>query len=180
MDKYGWRDVFTFVALTLIFIGLVTIVSSSTYLIALVCILIGTSYAIITGSFWSSIPIVTQPNVVGVAMGFALFAQAFGSGLMLLITGFILDDENLSVANRWVVFFLLMIVFSGTSWILSILSIYFDRKDGGGRLHAKHVLPAMSAEMNPEVEETKPLVKRDWSVSTSTSASSRVHRYYGR
>lgn len=170
IDRCGGRDVYTFTSVSFQLLVCIVLAAVPTFFIGFTSLFVGFSYAIITASLWSSIPIVTSPGVVGVAMGAALGMQSLGSGLLLLITGFMLDNSSIAVEERWVRFFALLVSFAVLAWVLSGLSIYFDNKHSGERLRRKHALPAMTAEMNEQVGEIAPLLERIPSGKTVSDA----------
>lgn len=157
IDKYGRRDIYTFVSGGVFLLAFVILAVVPIFLIGFVCVLIGLSFAAMNASIWSSISVIVRPAVVGVAMGVGLGAQAFGGGLFLLITGFVLDDKTATVLTRWTNFSIVSTVFAGVAWILCGISIYVDSRDGK-KLRMKHVIPSVEAEMLEDLDELTPLV----------------------
>ena len=128
-------------------------------------IFIAFSYAILAVGIWGSIPVVTAPAVVGVAMGVAVGLQALASGLLLLLTGILLDRSALSHSGSWQVFFIFQACCGAVAFLLSGLSIYFDRKNSDRplRVQHRHSIPSVVMEMNPAaidgVGEATPLME---------------------
>lgn len=172
IDKFGGRDLYTIAGLTFILIVCTVSAALPNFFVGLTTSFVGLSYAIISASLWSSIPIVTTADVVGVAMGVTLGVQAFGSGLLLLVTGFLLDNTALAIEERWKRFFIFLTAFSAVGWILAALSMYFDNKSGGKRLRKRHCLPAMAADMNEFIGEIMPLISENKSVGVLTDSFS--------
>ncbi|OQV18910.1 hypothetical protein BV898_06972 [Hypsibius exemplaris] len=160
IDRFGRRDIFNFTGTLLFFFGLIGIAFIPGFMPPLACLFIAISFAIMTVSFWSSIPVITPPSHVGVAMGIGIGLQALAAGLLLLITGFLLDQMTISVVQRWMNFFILLATLAGLSWLLSGASIYLDRKNPKRPLRRRHQLPAVPEDMAFEdAGELSPLMK---------------------
>ena len=108
-------------------------------------------------------------------MGIATGSQALASGMMLLVTGLLMDHDPNSLSVKWKHFFVMVTCFAAVAWFLSWISIYFDRCDGRQRLRNKQSQRLNSVLTEyvdcPESRETDPLIstttERRISISTS-------------
>lgn len=111
-------------------------------------------------------------------MSVGLGMQAFGTGLMALIVGFMLDDKTADVDDRWMKVIILFLSLSLLSWILSALSMYFDKKGGRGGLRAKHVVPAITTEMNEAAGACDLTENRDEQTSLVSATQTKANPSY--
>ncbi|XP_055342157.1 major facilitator superfamily domain-containing protein 1-like [Paramacrobiotus metropolitanus] len=159
IDKCGCRDIITCVSTAMFFAISLMILFLKMLPPLAICILIALSYALMTASIWSSIPVVTKSEVVGVAMGIATGTQALSTGLILLITGFILDHDLTDLQSNWMIFFIIMTVFAGISFCLSLLSIYLDTKSGSSSLRKRQRSVILShSDLLRSINEHTPLL----------------------
>ncbi|OQV25650.1 hypothetical protein BV898_00585 [Hypsibius exemplaris] len=158
IDKIGWRDVLNSMATALFFTGLLLPATVRNLQPVAIPVLLGLSYAVLLVGLWCSIPLVTAPADTGVAFGVSLGLQALSSGILLLVTGVLLDQTALDIAKRWENFFIFLASIGGMAFLLSGLSLYYDRQNPLRPLRMKHAISFITADANSAVNESSLLL----------------------
>ncbi|XP_055332931.1 major facilitator superfamily domain-containing protein 1-like isoform X2 [Paramacrobiotus metropolitanus] len=136
IDKHGNRDVITSLGSLLLLVGLLIIAPIP----ADAAMIVGLSFLAVSFSmdiacFWSNIPVlITVPALAGVAIGVAIASELLASGLLLLISGFILDNTSNTTDIRWMNFFVLITLFAGIALVFTVILLWHDWRKGGWKL----------------------------------------------
>ncbi|XP_055335892.1 major facilitator superfamily domain-containing protein 1-like [Paramacrobiotus metropolitanus] len=166
IDRYGYRDVVTCVATLFMLLAILLIAPvpvSAVMIIGLSCLAL--AYALDIACFWSNIAVlVTYPPYVVIGLGVGIASELLASGLLLLISGFILDDTSLTIEARWRNFFITVTLFAATAVVFAVVLVVYDWMKGGKKLREKTgVVPSMAAAEGNSVavddEMAAPLLK---------------------
>ena len=133
-DRYGHRDFGILFSTTLVFVAfLLELTLRPAIPGGFITFLIGTGYTVFAPLIWSSIPLLTNPNNAGIALGAGKFFEYLGSGTVTATAGAILNmTVNMSPSViPWKEFLIYMMVLSMACVILSPVILYFNWKTGG-------------------------------------------------